>query len=203
MVADEENRASRSQQGLKMKIKMFLIPQQPKTYSQIFTIAREVEQELEKKNQDKMQMKLVKRPSQFTEGEDSDMPLDTPLVKQPLQPRPQHMICEYCLNLGHLQRNRQKAYELCFVCGSGGHLKSDCPFKKAENTSPIRSTHPVPPLGEDPGPIGRGTSLHPQQQLYSQAQRRPRVRTDDRRRQTYNLTEEVKILNGVRIGRDA
>jgi len=59
-------------------------------------------------------------------------------------------------------------------------------------------------LGENPRPIGRGTSLHPQQQTYSQAQRRPKTRTDGRRRQTYNLTEEeVKKLNGVRRERDA
>jgi len=83
-------------------------------------------------------------------------------------------------------------------------LKSDCPFKKAENTAPIRSTHHVPPLGENPRPTGRGTSLHPQQQVYSQIQRSLRARINDRRRQTYNLTEEeVKRLNEVRTGRDA
>ena len=82
MVADEGNRVSRFQQGLKMKIKMFLIPQQLKIYSQVFTIAREVEQELEKKNLDKMQMKSAKRPSQLMEGEDSDRPLNTPLAKK-------------------------------------------------------------------------------------------------------------------------
>jgi len=57
-------------------------------------------------------------------------------------------------------------------------------------------------LGENPGPTGRGTSLHPQQQTHNQAQRRLKARTDDERRQTYNLTEEeVKKLNGVRTGR--
>jgi len=34
------------------------------------------------------------------EGEDSDRPLDTLLAKQPLQPRPQHMICGDCMKLG-------------------------------------------------------------------------------------------------------
>jgi len=83
-------------------------------------------------------------------------------------------------------------------------LKSDCLFKMAENTAPIRSTYPVPQLGENPGPTSKGTSLHPQQQAYSQSQRRPKARTNGRRRQTYNLTEEeVKILNGVRIEKDA
>ena len=39
MVAEEENRASRFQQGLKMDIQMLLISQQLKTYSQVLTIA--------------------------------------------------------------------------------------------------------------------------------------------------------------------
>jgi len=74
-------------------------------------------------------MKSAKRPSQLMKGEDSDRPLDTPLAKQSLQPHPQHITCGYCLKLGHLQRNRRKAYELCFVCGFGDHLKSDYLFK--------------------------------------------------------------------------
>ena len=37
------------------------------------------------------------RPSQLMEDEDSDRPLNTPLAKPSLQPRPQHMICGYCL----------------------------------------------------------------------------------------------------------
>ena len=65
IMANEENRASRFKQGLKIKIHMFLIPQQLKTYSQVLTIAREVEWGLEKKNQDKMQKKSMKRPSQL------------------------------------------------------------------------------------------------------------------------------------------
>ena len=46
MVTNEETRARRFQQGLRMQIQMFLIPQQLKTYSQVLTITREVEQEL-------------------------------------------------------------------------------------------------------------------------------------------------------------
>ena len=51
MVSDEEKRASRFQQGLKMDVQMFLIPQQLKTYSQVLSIAREVERGLEKKSE--------------------------------------------------------------------------------------------------------------------------------------------------------
>jgi len=48
MVIDEENRAIKFQQGLKMNIQIFLIPQQLKTYSQVLTITRDVERGLEK-----------------------------------------------------------------------------------------------------------------------------------------------------------
>jgi len=61
-------------------------------YSQVFTTVRVVERELDEKNQDKMQMKSAKRPSQLMEGEGSDRPLNTPVAKPSLQPRPQHMI---------------------------------------------------------------------------------------------------------------
>ena len=62
MVADEENRASRFQQDLRMMIQIFLIPQQLKTYSQILTIARDVKRGLEKNHQEKMKKKMTKRP---------------------------------------------------------------------------------------------------------------------------------------------
>ena len=40
MVANEEKRASRFQQGLRVDIQMLLIPHQLKTYSQVLTIAQ-------------------------------------------------------------------------------------------------------------------------------------------------------------------
>ena len=83
MVADEENRVSRFQQGLEMKIQMFLIPQL-KSYSQVLIIAHEVECGLEKKRQDKMHKKSVERPFQLMEGEDLVKPLDAPLAERPL-----------------------------------------------------------------------------------------------------------------------
>ena len=62
MVSDEEKRASRFQQGLKMDIQIFLIPQQLKMYSQVLSIAHKVEQGLEKKDMHQMQNKPMKRP---------------------------------------------------------------------------------------------------------------------------------------------
>ena len=88
---------------------------------------------------------------------------------------------------GHLQRNRWKAYELGFVCWSGDHLKSYCLFKKAGNIASIQLTHSVPSLGKNPEPTDRRTLLW--QQAYSQAQKRPKVRIDGRKKQPYKLTE--------------
>ena len=59
MVANEENRASRFQQGLRLQIQMFLIPQQLKTYIQVLIVAREAERGLGKRHQDDMQRKSV------------------------------------------------------------------------------------------------------------------------------------------------
>ena len=49
MVSDEEKRASRFQQRLKMDIQIYLIPQQLKTYSQVLSIACEVERGLRRR----------------------------------------------------------------------------------------------------------------------------------------------------------
>ena len=85
-----------------MRIKMFLISKQLKNYSQVpyFFHRSGNRTGPEKKDQDEMQMKLTKRPSQLMEVEDLDRPLDAPLAKPPLQPCPQHMTCGYCLKQG-------------------------------------------------------------------------------------------------------
>ena len=61
MVADEEKRASRFQQGLRVDIQMLLIPHHLKTYSQVLSIACDVEQELEKKRRVELRYKPMKR----------------------------------------------------------------------------------------------------------------------------------------------
>ena len=64
MVTNEEKWASRFQQGLQMDIQVLLIPQQLKTYSQVLTIAREVERGLEKKKLNLIRNQAMKRPLQ-------------------------------------------------------------------------------------------------------------------------------------------
>ena len=59
MVTDEEKRASKFQQGLKIDIQIFL--KQLKAYSQVLSIAREVERGLEKKSRSQKQIESAKR----------------------------------------------------------------------------------------------------------------------------------------------
>ena len=75
MVADEEKRHNRFQQGLRVDIQMLLIPHQLKTYSQVLSIARDVEQGLEKKRRVELQYKPMKRAnsSRCTEEIQSDL----------------------------------------------------------------------------------------------------------------------------------
>ena len=54
-----------------MDVQMYLIPQQLKTYSQVLSIAREVERGLEKKSENQVQNKSVKRPFQLMNEEDA------------------------------------------------------------------------------------------------------------------------------------
>ena len=74
MVADEKKRVSRFQQGLRVDIQMLLIPHQQKTYSQVLSIARDVEQGLEKKWRVELRYKPMKRQSsRCIEGIQSDL----------------------------------------------------------------------------------------------------------------------------------
>jgi len=82
-----------------MKIQMFLISQQLKTHSQFLIITREIEWGLEKKNKDKMQKKMVTRPSQLMQSEEPIRPIGASLTLRPPQPPTQQITCEYCQNL--------------------------------------------------------------------------------------------------------
>ena len=164
-----------------MKIQTFFIPQQLKTYSQVLTITREVEQGLEKKQRDKMQKKSVKRPSQLMEGEGLYRPLNASLAKQPLWPLPQYMIRGYCLKPGHYKRECRMENRLYLACGAGGHLIKNCPIRRTENIALIRAALLVPPVRRNPRPIDRRTPFLPLRYFFNQAQRKSRVRTGDRK----------------------
>ena len=83
MVADEEKRASRFQQGLRVDIQMLLIPHQLKSYSQVLSIARDVEQGLEKKRRVELQHKPMKRQFQQVHRGNPVRSFGAPIAKRP------------------------------------------------------------------------------------------------------------------------
>jgi len=67
------------------------------------------------------------------EVEDSDRPLNTPLVKPSLQPRPQYMTGGYYLKPGTYNATARKVMNYV-IYGSEDQLKSDYPFKKTRTS---------------------------------------------------------------------
>jgi len=194
MVTDEEKRASRFQQGLKMDVQMLLIPQQLKTYSQVLSIAREVERGLEKKSENQVQNKSVKRPFQLMNEEDTARTINGPIVKRPFQlPLPQ-VICNFCHKPGHYRKDCRMANGLCLACGTGSHAIRDCPFRRIGNMAPIRPALPAPPFPappqrRNPEPVDQRAPFPPQQ--YDHPQRGARPRADYGRGQVHNMAAEV------------
>ena len=61
MVAEEEDWANRFQQGLRLDIQKFLVTQPLRTYSQVLSAARNLEQ-VEEENKSRVQARPLKRP---------------------------------------------------------------------------------------------------------------------------------------------
>jgi len=194
MVTDEEKRASRFQQGLQMDIQVFLMPQQLKTYSEVLTIAREVERGLEKKKENLMRNQAKKRPFQFLDEDDEVRVTQGPMMKRPFQTPLSQITCNYCHRPGHYKSDCRVAKRLCLVCGSGSHMLWDCPHRKFGNVAPVRPAHPAPalpapPLRRNPEPVDRRVPFPPQQ--YDHQQRGMRPRADQGRGQVHLMTAEA------------
>ena len=123
MVADKENRASNilvRNEDEDQDVSYSQAAQE--VFSSFFCHRSESRTDLEKKDQDEMQMKLTKRPSQLMEVDGSNRPLDAPLAKSSLQPCPQHMTCEYCLKPGTYNTTTRKIMSYV-IYGSEDQLK--------------------------------------------------------------------------------
>jgi len=117
MVADEEDRANRFQQGLRLDIQKFLITQQLGTYSQVLSAARGLEQIMKKENKIRLSVRPLKRPlDQATRGPPARFSV-APSSKRPISLPPSTMICGICQRMGHLQMNCRWANGQCLACG--------------------------------------------------------------------------------------
>jgi len=200
MVTDEEKRASRFQQGLQMDIQVFLMPQQLKTYSEVLTIAREVERGLEKKKLNLIRNQAMKRPFPQMGRGGPFRAAKAPIMRRPFRPAPFQMaqpqmaqpgpICHFCLKPGHSQQNCRRANGLCLVCGSRDHTIEVCPHKRMGIANQTLPALPGPIGQRNQGPMVRRALPPPPQQAIRPVQRGVRTATGRGRGQAYNLTEE-------------
>jgi len=201
MIADEEKRASRFQQGLQMDIQVLLIPQQLKTYSQVLTVAREVERGLEKKNLDQMRRQAMKRPFQQLGRGGPVRTARAPMVRKPFRSAPPQStqvvpVCNYCQRPGHLQKDCRRANGLCLACGSGDHTIEGCPLRRSGVINRTLPTLPAPISQRNPGPMVGRAPLPPQQRAFRPAPRGGRTTAGRGRGRAYNLTAEEAQASG-------
>jgi hypothetical protein len=174
LVEDEADRADRFQQGLQWDIQVQIASQSLVTYEQVLTAARRVEHVLERMNRSKGQNKNGKK--QLPQGNDGSAgakrqkngtPTNNQNHNQNQNPQRQ-MYCGFCKKPGHLRSDCRREQGLCLLCGSPDHRMTECPRFKQQELVP---TLPAPPVQRNPGPVGRGAPLPPQNQAFVQHQR--------------------------------
>jgi len=128
-----------------MDIQIYLKPQQQKIYSQVLTIACDVEGGLAKKHKRQEHEKARKRKFQqkdrrYPELKRADLvrPGKVLITELIFPPCPQQMICGHCLKPGHYKRDCRMTNWLCLACGSIDHLIKDCLFRRMKNGTLIR-----------------------------------------------------------------
>ena len=197
MIADEEDRASRFLQGLKLDLQAFLTVQQMKTYSEVLTAAREVERVLQRKQESQ----AMKRP--FVPMGRGVPFRAAKIQRQPFRPAPYQTaqpitVCSYCEKPGHSRQNCRRANGLCLICGSRGHAVETCPHNRRFGVANQTLPGLPGPSGQRvvPGPQGQGSqgpvvrrAPLPPQHVMRPVQRGGRTAAGRGRGQAYNLTE--------------
>ena len=167
MVEDEADRADRFQQGLQWDIQVQIASQSLQTYDQVLTAARRVEHVIDRRNRSKGHNKNGKR--QFPQVEEGvkKQKNGAPAQRQN-QPQAGQKHCGFCKKLGHVRSECIREQGLCLICGANNHQMTECARFKPRD---LALTLPVPPNQRNPGPVGHGAPLLPQNQAFLQNQR--------------------------------
>ena len=142
---------------------------------QVSKVSRGVERRLEKKGENQVQNKsvkkalqLMKRALQLLNEGDTTRTINGPKIKRPFQRPLPKVTCNFCHKPGHFKRDCRMANGLCLACGKEGHVIRNCQFRRVGNMAPVRPAHlapafPAPPPRRNPGPVDRRAPIPPQQ----------------------------------------
>jgi len=150
VVATEEGRIDRFQQGLRFDIQMQLAPHQWRTYSEVLAAARRVERFLEKQNRAKTEQNKAEAEHNRVSAERSRTEAEQRTKKRPYEqvvtespprsnPSPPkertYLFCGFCRKAGHLREDCRRRNRQCLVCGAEDHRISDCPIRLQQDLS--------------------------------------------------------------------
>ena len=143
-----------------MDIQKFLVTQPLRTYSQVLSDARSLEQVEEKENKSKVQARPLKRPfDQVIKGPSSRFD-GAPHIKQQFTPSLRAVVCRFCQLSGHHRGECRRANGLCLACGARDHQLVNCPSKGQRSVMPVAPTSEA--AKRNPVPASTGVPLPPQ-----------------------------------------
>jgi hypothetical protein len=153
LVKEEEERADRFQQGLRLEIQKHLASQELETYDKVLTAARRVEIVTDKDNKNKQQKPAKRTFDQMNRGQAPRNNGPPPAPKQLPPPLHKHVICNYCNKPGHVEKVCRMALGLCLICGSADHQAAKCPSRIHRSSDipnmPIYPALPAPPAARN------------------------------------------------------
>jgi len=127
---------------------------------QVSKVSRGKERRLEKKSENQVQNKSIKKALQLmkralqlmnevNEG-GTTRTIIGPKTKRPFQRPLPRVTCNFCHKPGHFKRDCRMANGLCLACGKEGHVIRNCPFRRVGNMAPVRPARPAPALPAPP-----------------------------------------------------
>ena len=141
-------------------------------------VSRGKERRLEKKSENQVQNKSIKKALQLmrralqlmnevNEG-GATRTINGPKIKRPFKRPLPGNTCNFCHKPGHFKRDCRMAKGLCLACGKESHVIRNCPHRKFGQVAPVRPAHPAPalpaqPPRRNPEPVDLRAPFPPQQ----------------------------------------